>query len=786
MVAAGGRATAPTASLTNTSNNRFWETLTQNIRDLLRETDKIIPEDQQGQRQPQRRWPGCCGRSSAPAAPAGLPPRRPCSCGAPARFRESASVIANPETGVISVRATYRQHMRVREFVDRVMKSAGRQVMIEATIVEVNLSDEYQQGINWSLFRRGLPLLQVGPAGSSMPSGVPVSGVIPSMADLHAHRATQRPACTAVVCGLAPAGVLWQHQGALQPQDQRHQQPGRHAQGHRGPGVLHADGQLHARQWSGSAPTFTITSTPNTVSVGLVMSVMPQVGEGDEVTLILRPTLSRVVSYVDDPAVPIYLAQARSDGINVSEISSRIPQIQTREMESVIKVRSGDTAVLGGLMRDDVSGNTDQTPGIGNVPGLGELFKYKNRSSGKSELVIFLRPTVVSSASLTGDHQSFEPHLSEALRPMPERMRPSRLEPEPLPEVGHEPPARRPAAQPEQGGRGALPVRPPTEEPIAAPERRHRRAPRPEPALRHLQPRRWSLRRPQRLPRGSAAVASAAPPICRRGSLHRLHRQRCASPPTGGHPAAGAPRAGHSAAARQAAQAMAPVAGTPSAAATRRRGAPHAWWGLLAGPACAGCAVLVWVADTGGTTQTCGPGGAGSAPVSQPAAVAVPAGADAASGARCSLVPSPGPAAAPPVAPDGRTRLPAPCQQAAAATAGDGGSPLASSDRRPRRRAGRRASRKCLRLLVQRPGWTPLGRSHRNRSCAARTPAASAADGTELQGPLLPPPPALPARPANWCAPQAQRQLQNAWTALRPGRCGARPGAVPAGAGRAA
>jgi general secretion pathway protein D len=157
------------------------------------------------------------------------------------------------------------------------------------------------------------------------------------------------------------------------------------------------------------------------------------IGEGDEVTLMLRPTLSRVSGYVEDPAVPIYLAMARNSGTSLSEVSSRIPQIQTREMESVIKVRSGDTAVLGGLMRDDVSGTTDQTPGIGSVPGLGELFKYKKKASSKSELVIFLRPTVVSSASLTADHQSFEPHLSEALRPMPERMKPAPVEPEPLP-----------------------------------------------------------------------------------------------------------------------------------------------------------------------------------------------------------------------------------------------------------------------------------------------------------------------------------------------------------------
>jgi MSHA biogenesis protein MshL len=70
-------------------------------------------------------------------------------------FREAASVIANPEAGVITVRATSRQHEKVQEFLDRVMSSARRQVLIEATIVEVSLSDNYRQGIEWSRLTSG-------------------------------------------------------------------------------------------------------------------------------------------------------------------------------------------------------------------------------------------------------------------------------------------------------------------------------------------------------------------------------------------------------------------------------------------------------------------------------------------------------------------------------------------------------------------------------------------------------------------------------------------------------
>ena len=80
-------------------------------------------------------------------------------------------------------------------------------------------------------------------------------------------------------------------------------------------------------------------------------------------------------------------------------IVNRIPQIQTREMESILRIRNGDIAVLGGLMQDTRAGDTNQIPGLGSIPGLGELFKARNDKNTKTELVIFLRPVILNQES---------------------------------------------------------------------------------------------------------------------------------------------------------------------------------------------------------------------------------------------------------------------------------------------------------------------------------------------------------------------------------------------------
>ena len=93
---------------------------------------------------------------------------------------------------------------------------------------------------------------------------------------------------------------------------------------------------------------------------------------------------------------------------------NRIPVVQSREMESILRVQSGDIAVLGGLIQDTRDRKTDGVPGLSGVPVVGDLFKYADNRSRKTELVIFLRPTVLTDPSLDGDFRSFRGVLPDA------------------------------------------------------------------------------------------------------------------------------------------------------------------------------------------------------------------------------------------------------------------------------------------------------------------------------------------------------------------------------------
>jgi len=382
--AAGGTGGGNTSSTTvrNTSDNKFWATLEKNIKDILHETDKVLPTGSTPQ--PRAVPPGAPGTAAAAEATA---PN--------ISFREAAAVIVNAEASLVIVRATSRQHEKIQEFLDQVMANVKRQVLIEATIAEVLLNNQYQQGIDWSALRvRGLTSVLVSETGTA--SGLPSTPGFPNILTVNASRGNITGILTLLesfgnvrVLSSPRLSVLNNQTALLRVVDN----------------IVYFNVQVSIAAGNLNSNAVTATNTtPVTVPVGFVMNVTPQISDNDTILLNVKPTTTRLVKFVPDPN-PIF---AVTDPITRTKPPQNlIPQLRMREMESLIKVNSGQIAVLGGLIEDSVNDIEDTIPIINSIPIIGSLFSSRNRNNTKTELVVFLRPVVVKDASIDGDFRSF-------------------------------------------------------------------------------------------------------------------------------------------------------------------------------------------------------------------------------------------------------------------------------------------------------------------------------------------------------------------------------------------
>lgn len=396
---AGGGQNTSRVSVRNASENQFWTRLVDNVKDILRETDKVLPAGTSaaGAATPAQPAgaPAAGGGAGAPGAP-GAPAAAPATM-----FREAASVIANPEASVLTIRATSRQHEKIQEFLDQVLVSAKRQVLIEATIVEVQLNNSYQQGIDWAIFTGNWQLffggLFRGAAQAVAP--VPAAGTLTALPTGSAFtgqfntdslkfslqlletfgnvRVLSSPRITAVSNQTAVLKVV--------------------------ENVVYFTISAQQSQTANVGVLATFTTTPNVVPVGIILNLTPQISESDTVLLNVKPTISRITGFVNDPNPA--LAQSNPP------IVSRIPQVLTREMESVIKLSSGQVAVMGGLIQDQLQDNADTIPGVNRIPFIGDLFSNKNIQNSKTELVIFMRPVVIRDPSIDGDYRGYRVFL---------------------------------------------------------------------------------------------------------------------------------------------------------------------------------------------------------------------------------------------------------------------------------------------------------------------------------------------------------------------------------------
>jgi len=347
------------------SYNRFWETLRDNILAILGETE------------------GSRGD------------------------KLSENVIVNAEAGVINVRASSKQHELIQSFIDHVLQNARRQVMIEATIVEVTLNDQYQAGVDWRIllnedesgFRSRSDLL------GSITDGVIdnalssfVFGYSDPDADGHSIDVTVRLlrefGDTKVLS--SPRLMALNNQTAILKVVEE---------------LIYFTIDVTDKDATNNAQGRTyIDSEIHSVPVGLVMAVTPQISSNSEVTLTIRPTISQKVGDAIDPSTQLASQFLGDSGV---PITNTVPIIRVREMESVLRLVNGQIAVLGGLMQDDIKKGDRSVPGLAKLPILGEmLFDTQENSSKKTELVIFLRPVIVNDPSLDTDLKGYQKFLS--------------------------------------------------------------------------------------------------------------------------------------------------------------------------------------------------------------------------------------------------------------------------------------------------------------------------------------------------------------------------------------
>lgn len=298
---------------------------------------------------------------------------------------ESNSVIVNPMSGVATVRGTQSQHKRVQQYLDRTLINSQRQVLIEMTIVEVELSDKFQAGVDWQR------LAAAGTDGLSLESDVLGANlqVSPFVALSYTDTDSSGDTITATVRMLQQFGdtkvlsspkimALNNQTALLKVVNER----------------VYFTVELDIREATVELPERrTFTSQVHTVPVGLVMSVTPQVSSSGIVSLNIRPTISRITGFAVDPAPR--LAGAEFDNL--------IPEIQVREIESLLQVLDGRTVVLGGLMQNERASQKDGVPGLSRIPGIGKLFSYSSDDLIKTELVIFLKPTIIANGTAPAD-----------------------------------------------------------------------------------------------------------------------------------------------------------------------------------------------------------------------------------------------------------------------------------------------------------------------------------------------------------------------------------------------
>jgi MSHA biogenesis protein MshL len=306
---------------------------------------------------------------------------------------EAKNVVVNRQSGVIVVRGMPAQLRDVANYLQRTQSTVTRQVILEAKIVEVELNSGYQAGINWStLLTHGNQSYFIGQR--TPPAGFGHDPLTPP--DIATNVTPGVPIVGQLVNQISGAFTLavdaTDFNGFIQLLDTQGRtrvlSSPRVSTLHNQKAIIKAGSdEFFVTGVKSDITTGTATTTSLNVELtpffsGVALDVTPQVSEDGTVLLHIHPTVSEVTD--------------QTKRVEFGGGSSNLPLAfsQIRESDSVVRAHSGQLIVIGGLMRETRKREDYKTPLLGDVPGLGKLFKSQRDQSRTVELVLLLRPLV--------------------------------------------------------------------------------------------------------------------------------------------------------------------------------------------------------------------------------------------------------------------------------------------------------------------------------------------------------------------------------------------------------
>ncbi|MEI6729813.1 MAG: secretin N-terminal domain-containing protein [Pseudomonadota bacterium] len=430
-----GGSNGSSASMSSKTTGDFWKSMESGIQQIIafQENTKVSTTTLQAEIAPVASTP-------PPADPTAAAPAIPTPAASPVAATASSSPASaattsnksgytiNRQAGILTFNGTQKQHEMMEIYLNELKKSASAQVLIEAKIIEVDLYDKYASGVKWDLIstrlgksfgdiknlsftgKDGKPSTLNGSTFNSLTNGVfnvPLSadstGALTMLEEFGTTRTLSSPRLHAINNQLSELTFTTNHVYFEVTATQ-------------------TDATFDSNGKQLTAAKITFTSTSKSTPIGILMTIMPSVDvDNNEVTLAVRPTLTTLKGEVNDPAFDLSLTSFYGGKIpdDAKNIHSATPETQVRELDSTLRLKSGQTMVIGGLMQQESENNDNGVPGMAGLPIIGNLFKSVAKTTHNKELVLLIKASIVDSrGSINGVDKNILNKFSDDPRPV--------------------------------------------------------------------------------------------------------------------------------------------------------------------------------------------------------------------------------------------------------------------------------------------------------------------------------------------------------------------------------